>query len=210
MNKAITTVISACLLAMSGNAAAITINDHVYGISGYTLDDIDQAIEAFREDVSTKRERKRLKKARKLDRKVEKLGNKLELAATTGDGGKLNKKRKKLGKKERKLLAILAGYLPETGDTLLDTGGSITGSNLILDGITPPDPDTFLPEPGDILATVTGGSAGNNPPGTDATDGPAPEVASVPEPSMLALLCLGLPVLLLQGHRRKRQPVLPA
>src|SRR5210317_793536 len=157
MNRLINTIFGVGLLALSGNAAAIMIDEQVYGVSNYTLPEIDQAIEAFREDVSSKREKKLLKKALKLDRKVAKLGNKLDLAAATGEGKRLDKKSKKLTKKERKLLAILADYLPEYG-------GPVTGSNLLLDDIVLSEQDTILPIPEDVFDPVTGSSAGNNTP----------------------------------------------
>ena len=190
MNRLINTIFGVGLLALSGNAAAIMIDEQVYGVSNYTLPEIDQAIEAFREDVSSKREKKLLKKALKLDRKVAKLGNKLDLAAATGEGKRLDKKSKKLTKKERKLLAILADYLPEYG-------GPVTGSNLLLDDIVLSEQDTILPIPEDVFDPVTGRSGGNNPPGAGTGTGYSAEAAAVPEPAIPALLCLGLVAMLL-------------
>ena len=51
MNKWIRAFCAAGLLALSGNAAAIMIDDRVYGISGYSLTDIDHAIQAYEDQT---------------------------------------------------------------------------------------------------------------------------------------------------------------
>ncbi len=124
MNRLIKAIVAASLLVLSGNAAAILMNDQIYGSSGYSLNDIDVAIQAFKDDISGKKDRKRLKKAYKLDRKVERLVYKVDSAMASGNDRKLRKKNKKLIKKEAKLLAILGDYLPNL-DELLQNGSML-------------------------------------------------------------------------------------
>ena len=199
MNKLIKTIFGVGLLALTGNAAAIMIDEQVYGMSSYTLPEIDQAIEVFREEVSTKREKKLLKKSQKFDNKVEKLGNKLAQAAANGNSKKL----KKLIKKEKKLLAILADYLPVASMTLPDSGSPIAGSSLLLNDLELPEPDTLLPILEDALAFVAGSSTGNNLPGPGTATGSGVEATAVPEPAMPALLCLGFLTMLIPRLRRR-------
>ena len=85
MNRPITAIAAASLLLLSGNAMAVMMNDQLYGNSAYSLHDIDVAIQALQDDVSSKRDRKRLKKARKLDRKIERLVYKVDGAMFSGN-----------------------------------------------------------------------------------------------------------------------------
>jgi hypothetical protein len=139
MNRLIKAIVAASLLVLSGNAAAILMNDQIYGSSGYSLHDIDVAIQAFKDDISGKKDRKRLKKAYKLDRKVERLVYKVDSAIVSGNDRKLRKKNKKLIKKEAKLLAILAAYLPNL-DELLQNGNLLMISDILPAGDLPLPP----------------------------------------------------------------------
>ena len=65
MNNLISAIFAAPLLLLSGNAAAVMMNDQLYGNSGYSLSHFDTAIQAFEEEVSGKKSKKRLKKALK-------------------------------------------------------------------------------------------------------------------------------------------------
>ena len=202
MNRLIKAIIAASLLVLSGNAAAILMNNQIYGSSGYSLNDIDVGIQAFQDDVSGKRDRKRLKKARKLDRKVERLVNKVDSAMVSGNDKKLRKKNKKLNRKEAKLLAILADYLPNL-DELLQDGSILTTSNPLLAGDIPP-PDIYLSQPDLVTAPVMRNSDENTLGSTVTVSGTSSsEIASVPEPSMFALLGLGFAGLMFPGRRWK-------
>ena len=190
MNRPTKAIVAASLLVLSGNAAAIIMNDQIYGSSGYSLNDIDAGIQAFQDDVSGKRDRKRLKKARKLDRKVERLVYKLESIMASGNNKKLLKKNKKLNRKEAKLLAILADYLPNL-DELLQNDSIPTTSPPRLAADIPP-PDIFLTQLDLVTAPVISNPDDNALHSTVTASGTSSsEVAAVPEPSMLALLCLG-------------------
>lgn len=201
MNRLIKAIVAASLLVLSGNAAAIMMNNQIYGSSGYSLNDIDVAIQAFKDDISGKRDRKRLKKAYRLDRRVERLVHKVDSAMVSNNDKKLYRKNKKLTKKEVKLLGILAGYLPNL-DALAQNGNMLMISDIL------PAGDILLP-PLDIsqldLSSAPGtGNPDNNTPGsTVAAFGTTPrETESVPEPSVFALLGLGFAGLMFPGCRR--------
>ena len=204
MNRPIKAIVAASLLVLSGNAAAIMMNDQLYGSSGYTLNDIDAGIQAFQDDASGKRDRKRLKKARRLDRKVERLVYKVDSAMISGKDRKLRKKNKKLNKKEAKLLAILADYLPNL-DELLQHDSMLTISNTLLAvDIPPPQPDILLIQPDLVTAAVMENFGDNTPGSTETAFGTSSsEIDSVPEPSMFALLGLGFAGLMFSGRRWK-------
>ena len=190
MNRPIKAIVAASLLVLSGNATAIIMNDQIYGSSGYSLNDIDAGIQAFQDDVSGKRDRKRLKKARKLDRKVERLIYKINSIMDSGNNRKLLKKNRKLNRKEAKLLAILADYLPNL-DELLQNDSILTTSTPLLAADIPP-PGIFLTQLDLVTAPVISNSADNTLHSTVTASGTSSsEIAAVPEPSMLALLCLG-------------------
>ena len=204
MHRSINVIITAILLLLSGNAMAVMMDNQIYGHSGYSLDDLDMAIQALQDEVSGKKDRKRLKKARRLDRKVERLIYKLDSAMVSGNERKQRKKNKKLNRKETKLLAILADYLPDL-DTLLQNDDTFTTNNILLAGnILLPPPGTFLTQP--ELVTEPVGNTGKNTQGSTITTlgTPSIEEASVPEPPMLALLCLGFAGLFFSGLRRKQ------
>jgi len=202
MNRSIKVIVTASLLALSGNAAAIIMNNQIYGSSSYSLNDIDAGIQAFQDDVSDKRDRKRLKKARKLDRKVERLIYKMDSIMASGDDGKLLKKNRKTSRKEAKLLAILADYLPNL-DELLQNGNMLTTSPTLLTGDTPP-PDTFLTQLELVTVPETSTPGDNTLSGTVTASGTSSsENAAVPEPSMFALLGLGISGLMFAGRRRR-------
>ena len=84
MNRLINAIVAATLLLLSGNAMAVMMNDQLYGSSAYSLDDIDVAIQALQDDVSSRKDKKRLKKARRLDRKIERLVYKVDSAIVSG------------------------------------------------------------------------------------------------------------------------------
>jgi hypothetical protein len=200
MNRLIKAIVAASLLVLSGNAAAILMNNQIYGSSGYSLNDIDVGIQSFQDDVSGKSDRKRLKKARKLDRKVERLVYKVESAMVSGNDRKLRKKNKKLNRKEAKLLAILADYLPNL-DELQQDGSMLTTSNILLADDIPP-PDIYLSQLDLETAPVMGNYDDNTLPGTVMASGTSSsEIAAVPEPSMFALLGLGFAGLMFPGRR---------
>lgn len=205
MNRPIKAIVAASLLVLSGNASAIMMNDHLYGSSGYTLNDIDIGIQAFQDDASGKRDRKRLKKARKLDRKLERLVYKVDSAMVSGNDKKLRKKNKKLNRKEAKLLALLADYLPNL-DELLQNGSMLTISNPLLAVDIPPlEPDFFLTQPDLVTVPVTRNPDDNTLHSTVTALGTSSsEIESVPEPSMFALLGLGFAGLMFSGRRWKR------
>jgi len=202
MNRSINAIVAATLLLLSGNAMAIMIDDQLYGNSGYSLNDIDVAIQALQDDVSSKKDKKRLKKARKLDRKIERLVGKMDSAMVSGKEKKLRKKSKKLNRKEGKLLALLADYLPNLGE-LLQNGDVFTTNNLLLaDEALPLQPDIVLAQVDLVTEPVTGNS-GDNTPGNTVT-GPGAssiEADAIPEPSMFVLLGLGFAGLMLHGRR---------
>ena len=52
MNRLIKAIVAASLLVLSGNAAAILMNDQIYGSSGYSLNDIDKDIPCHHAKVS--------------------------------------------------------------------------------------------------------------------------------------------------------------
>ena len=200
MNKPINAIVAAILLLLSGNAMAIMMNNQIYGNSGYSLDDIDVAIWALQDDVSSKRDKKRLKKARRLDRKVERLIYKVDSAMASGNEKKLRRKNKKLNRKEAKLLAILADYLPNL-DELLQNGDMFTTNNILLAGETTP-PDIFLTQLDLVTAPVPRNPGDNTLRSTVTALGTSSiETASVPEPSMFALLSLGFASLMFPGCR---------
>jgi len=202
MNRPIKAIVAASLLVLSGNAAAIMMNDQIYGSSGYSLADIDAGIQAFQDDASGKRDRKRLKKARKLDRKVERLVYKVDSAMVSGNDKKLRKKNKKLNRKEAKLLALLADYLPNL-DQLMQNGSMLTISNTLLAVDIPPlQPDILLTQPDLVTASVMRNPGDDTPRSTVTALGTSPsEINSVPEPSMFALLGLGFAGLMFPGRR---------
>ena len=204
MHRSINVIITAILLLLSGNAMAVMMDNQIYGHSGYSLDDLDMAIQALQDEVSGKKDRKRLKKARRLDRKVERLVYKLDSAILSGKEGKISKKNRKLNRKESKLLAILADYLPDL-ETLLQNDDIFTTSNILLEA------EILTPLPGILLTqlellTVPVGNIGGSTQGSTVTTlgTPSIEEASVPEPPMLALLCLGFAGLFFSGLRRKQ------
>jgi len=205
MNRPIKAIVAASLLVLSGNAAAIKVNDQIYGSSGYSLDDIDAGIQAFQDNASGKRDRKHLKKARKLDRKIERLVYKMDNIMASGNDRKLARKNRKLNRKEMKLLAILADYLPSL-DELLQHGSMPTTGNTLPAGDIPP-PDIFLTQLDLVTAHVTSNPDDSTLPDTVTASGtPSGETAAVPEPSMFALLGLGLAGLMFTGRRMQPTP----
>lgn len=202
MNRLITAIAAASLLLLSGNAMAIMMNDQLYGNSAYSLNDIDVAIRALQDDVSSRKDKKRLKKARRLDRKIERLAYKVDSAIVSGNEKKLRKKSKKLKRKEVKLLAILADYLPDL-DELLQNGDVFTTNNLLLTAETPPSqPEILLTLLDPVTVPVTGSSGEDTPPGTVTGLGTSSIATdSVPEPSLFALLGLGFAGLMFRGRR---------
>lgn len=208
MNRLIKAIVAASLLVLSGNAAAILMNDQIYGSSGYSLHDIDVAIQAFKDDISGKKDRKRLKKAYKLDRKVERLVYKVDSAIVSGNDRKLRKKNKKLIKKEAKLLAILAAYLPNL-DELLQNGNMLMISDILPAGDIPLPPLDISQL--DLSSTPGMGNPDDNTPGSTVTSSgiPSRETESVPEASMFALLGLGFACLMFAGRRGRPWPMSP-
>ncbi|MDH3889361.1 MAG: PEP-CTERM sorting domain-containing protein [Gammaproteobacteria bacterium] len=208
MHRSINVIITAILLLLSGNAMAVMMDNQIYGHSGYSLDDLDMAIQALQDEVSGKKDRKRLKKARRLDRKVERLVYKLDSAILSGKERKIRKKNRKLNRKENKLLAILADYLPDL-DTLLQNDDIFTTNNILLEGeILTPLPGILLTQL-ELLTVPVGNTVGNTGGSTQGSTittlgTPSIEEASVPEPPMLALLCLGFAGLFFSGLRRKQ------
>jgi len=202
MYRPINAIAAAILLLLSGNATAIMMNTQIYGNSGYSLNDIDVAIQALQDDVSSKKDKRRLKKARRLDRKVERLIYKVDSAMASGKEKKLRRKNKKLNRKEVKLLAILAEYLPNL-DELLQNGNLFTTNNILLAGDIPSSqPDSVLTQLDLVTAPVTGNSGDNTPRGTvTGLETSSIETDSIPEPSMFALLSLGFAGLMLHGRR---------
>ena len=205
MNRLINAIVAATLLLLSGNAMAVMVNDQLYGSSAYSLDDIEVAIQALQDDVSSRKDKKRLKKARRLDRKIERLVYKVDSAIVSGKEKKLRKKSKKLKRKEVKLLALLDGYLPNL-DELLQNGNVFTTNNLLLAGEIPPlQPDTFLTQPDLVSVPSTGNSGENTPPGTVTGLGTSSiATGAIPEPPLFALLSLGFAGLMFR-NRRSRQ-----
>ena len=204
MHKPIYTIVTAILLLLSGNANAVMMDSHIYGHSGYSLNDFDMAIQALQNEISGKKGKKRLKKARRLDRKVERLVYKLDDAMISGNEKKQHRKNKKLNRKETRLLAILADYLPDL-NALLQNDETFTTGNILLAGeILLPPPGTFLTQL--ELVTEAVGNTGENTQGSTVTTlgTPSIESASVPEPSMLALLSLGFTGLVFSGYRRRQ------
>jgi hypothetical protein len=193
MNRTLRAILGAGLLALSGNAAAILINDHQYGTSDYRLEEIDLAIQELADQVTSKADRKRVKKARKLDRKVTRLAGKLYRAETVGKTGKLAKKNRKLTRKENRLLNMLAGFLPVDDNIILADISGIGPFDIPVIDIPPPELSELLPLPREIITPPDSGPFGTN---TLAGQGPVsgnPAVAAaVPEPPLAALLLLGL------------------
>lgn len=202
MHKPIKAIVAASLLLLSGNAAAIMMNDQLYGRSAYSLHDIDMSIQFFRDDVSSRKDRRNLKRAIRLDRRIERLINKTDSAIVSNNSRKMRRISKRLTRKERKLLAILADYLPSL-DALLLNGSMLPAGNIPFTGdIPPPPPDIFLSQLDLVTEPAGSNPDGNTLPGTVTTSGvPAEEIVSVPEPSMFALLGLGLTGLMLAGRR---------
>jgi hypothetical protein len=207
MKKLIKAMLAASLLVLSGNAAAIMMNDQLYGSSGYSLHDIDVAIQAFKDNISGKKDRKRLKKAYRLDRKVGRLIDKVDSARLSGKERKLRNKNRKLTKKEAKLLAILDGYLPNL-DELLQDGSLLINSDIPPASDIPPLPllDISVLDLGNTPGT---GNPEDNTPGSTPTtfETLSEETESVPEPSMFALLGLGFAGLMFAGRRGRYSPL---
>jgi len=200
MHTPIKIIVVASLLLLSGNAAAIIMNDNLYGSSAYSLDDIHVGIQAFQDDVSSRKEKRRLKKALRLDRKIEKLIDKIDEAMLSDKIRKMQRKNRKLGRKEVKLLAILAGYLPDLDDLdeFLQNGDMPTAGDF-----PPPEPDILLPTLEIVIPPEASDPDSNTSHGTTRTFGDSPnETASIPEPSILALLGLGFAGLMFTGRKR--------
>ena len=201
-------MVAASLLVLSGNAAAIMMHDQLYGNSGYSLHDIDVAIQAFKDNISVKKDRKRLKKAYRLDRKVGKLIDKVDSARLSGKERKLRNKTRKLTKKEAKLLAILDGYLPNL-DELLQDGSLLINSDILPAGDIPPLLPLLDISQLDLGNTPGTGNPEDNTPGSTLTtfETLSEETESVPEPSMFALLGLGFAGLMFAGRRGRHSPL---
>jgi len=210
MKKLIKAMVAASLLVLSGNATAIMMHDQLYGNSGYSLDDIDVAIQAFKDNISGKKDRKRLKKAYRLDRKIGKLIDKVDSARLSGKERKLRNKTRKLTKKEAKLLAILDGYLPNL-DELLQDGSLLINSDILPAGDIPPLLPLLDISQLDLGNTPGTGNPEGNTPGSTLTlttlEAPPGETESVPEPSMFALLGLGFAGLMYAGRRGRHSPL---
>ena len=208
MKKLIKAMVAASLLVLSGNATAIMMHDQLYGNSGYSLDDIDVAIQAFKDNISGKKDRKRLKKAYRLDRKIGKLIDKVDSARLSGKERKLRNKTRKLTKKEAKLLAILDGYLPNL-DELLQDGSLLINSDILPAGDIPPLLPLLDISQLDLGNTPGTGNPEGNTPGSTLTtfETLSEETESVPEPSMFALLGLGFAGLMFAGRRGRHSPL---
>ena len=199
MNRTLRAIFGAGLLALSGNAAAILLNNHHYGISDYRLEDIDLAIEALASQATSKADHKNLKNVYRLDQQLGLLADMLYQAETGGMADKLSEDTRKLLRRETRLLNILAGFLP------VDAGSTGVGDIPVID-IPPPELSELLPLPREIIITPPIGGQG----GTNVLAGQVPVsgnpgvAAAVPEPPLPALL--GMALLLMLGLRRKSMP----
>ena len=199
MNRTLRTIFGAGLLALSGSAAAILVNNHHYGISDYRLEDIDLAIEALASQATSKADHKNLKNVYRLDQQLGLLADMLYQAETGGMADNLSEDTRKLVRRETRLLNILAGFLP------VDTDSTGPGYIPVID-IPQPEVSEFLPLPREIISPLDSGPistydlAGQEP----VSGNPAVAAAAVPEPPLPALLGLGL--LLMFRLRRKQTP----
>jgi len=194
MCRIINTIVAATLLLLSGNAMAVMMDGQLYGSSGYSLNDFDVAIQTLADEVSSRKEKRHMKKARRFDARVEKLIYKVDSAMESGKEKKLLRKNKKLNRKEAKLLAILGDYLPDLNELLQNDDVFMTD--------TTPQQSVFLAQPGLLPAALSGSSGGGTQRDTiTPLDTPSAETASVPEPSILALLGLGFAGLIFSGNR---------
>ena len=155
------------------------------------------AIHALQEDITSRKDKRRYKKALRFDRKVEKLIYKMDSAMASGKENKLRRKTKKLIRKEAKLLVLLADYLPDLNALLLNDDIFTTENILLATDNLPPE--IFLTQPGLLPVTVFGNPDENIQGSIVTISGTAStENASIPEPSMLALLSLGFAGLMLR------------
>jgi hypothetical protein len=112
MNSTLRVIFGAGLLAVSGNAAAILMNIHHYGISDYRLEDIDQAIEALASQATSKADHKILENVHRLDQQLALSADMLHQAETGGMADNLSEDMRNLSGRETWLLNILAVFLP--------------------------------------------------------------------------------------------------
>jgi hypothetical protein len=196
MYRQINTIIAAILLLLSGNAMAVMMDSQLYGSSGYSLNDFDVAIQALQDEVFSRKDKRRLKKARRFDTRIEKLIYKVDSAMAAGKENKLRRKNKQLNRKEAKLLAILSDYLPDLNELLQNDDVFTTD--------IPPQQSILLAQPGLLPAPLSGSSGGTQRETVTTLVTPSAETASVPEPSILALLGLGFAGLMLPQYRRRQ------
>jgi len=190
MDKFITALMGFCLLALSCNAAAIPIQ-----YKGHQIDheDIPMLLTDFREHAVKKKDKKRVKKAFKKH-------GKLVSAMDPGEKPKkVNKRTRKLEKKLAKLaldLSLLDHFelplgdvddVPTNGNS--GNGGSGTG---VSSNDASGNGGSGTGVSGNDVSGNGGGGNGVNGDGGSSNGGSGSGSVSVPEPSTIALLGLGL------------------